>query len=151
MKNITVGGEPIDLDKTYTLASHNYMIKSGGDGINMFMDNKLVQDEVMIDNQVLITYMEDYLSGNVGVEYKEPQGRITLAGSGLPFGDLKGYGWAKAAISYVYENKFFNGTSETTFAPAEKATRGMVVTVLEPATAEDVITGTAIENNFCST
>ncbi len=148
VKNITVGGEPIDLDKTYTLASHNYMIKSGGDGINMFMDNKLVQDEVMIDNQVLITYMEDYLSGNVGVEYKEPQGRITLAGSGLPFGDLKGYGWAKDAISYVYENKFFNGTSETTFAPAEKATRGMVVTVLERATAEDVITGAAIENNF---
>lgn len=28
--------EPLDLEKTYKLASHNYMLKSGGDGINMF-------------------------------------------------------------------------------------------------------------------
>ena len=53
--------EPIDLEKTYTLASHNYMLKSGGDGINMFMDNKILQDEAMIDNQVLITYIRDHL------------------------------------------------------------------------------------------
>ena len=37
------------------------MLKSGGDGINMFMDNKILQDEVMIDNQVLITYIRDSL------------------------------------------------------------------------------------------
>lgn len=58
--------EPIDLGKTYTLASHNYMLKSGGDGINMFMDNKVLQDEVMIDNQVLITYIRDPPEGSRG-------------------------------------------------------------------------------------
>ena len=56
-----VGGEPIDLKATYTLASHDYMLRDGGDGINMFMDNKILQDEVMIDNQVLITYIRDSL------------------------------------------------------------------------------------------
>ena len=126
VQNITVGGEPIDFDRTYTLASHNYMIKNGGDGINMFTDNKIVQDEVMIDNQVLITYMEEYLGGSVGAAYKEPQGRITVAGSGLPFTDLKGYGWARDAISYVYENGILFGTGETAFSPAAKATYEML-------------------------
>ena len=72
--------EPLDLEKTYKLASHNYMLKSGGDGINMFMDNKVLQDEVMIDNQVLITYVRDSLKGVVGDAYANPygEGRITI-------------------------------------------------------------------------
>ena len=49
--------EPIDTDKTYLLASHNYMLKQGGDGLNMFMNCELVQDETKLDNQVLIEYM----------------------------------------------------------------------------------------------
>ncbi len=66
---------PIDTKATYTLASHNYMLKSGGDGINMFMDNKLLADEVLIDNQVLIKYIVDGLGGNVGKEYANPYGQ----------------------------------------------------------------------------
>ena len=49
--------EPIDTDKTYLLASHNFMLKQGGDGLNMFMGCELVQDETKLDNQVLIEYM----------------------------------------------------------------------------------------------
>ncbi len=30
---------PLDPAETYTLASHNYLIKYGGDGLNQFMDN----------------------------------------------------------------------------------------------------------------
>jgi len=70
--------EAIDPAKTYTLASHNYMIKSMGDGYSMFADNKLLQDSVMLDNQVLITYIKDYLNGTVGEEYAAPQGRIII-------------------------------------------------------------------------
>lgn len=51
------------------------MLKSGGDGINMFQDNKLLQDEVKIDNQVLIDYIVDSLGGNVGEQYKKPRRR----------------------------------------------------------------------------
>lgn len=80
VKNVTVGGEPIDLAKTYTLASHNYMIKSAGDGFNMFQDNVLLQDSVMIDNQVLINYIVEKLDGVVGQQYADPygEGRITI-------------------------------------------------------------------------
>lgn len=80
VKNVKVGGQPLDLNKTYTLASHNYMLKSGGDGINMFTDNKILKDEILIDNQVLISYITEKLGRVVGNEYSNPygQGRIVL-------------------------------------------------------------------------
>ena len=80
VQNVLVDGEPIDPEATYTLASHNYMLKSGGDGLNMFQGDTLLQDEVLIDNQVLINYIVDTLGGVVGEEYADPygQGRITI-------------------------------------------------------------------------
>ena len=80
VKNVTVGGEPLELDKTYTLASHNYMLKNGGDGYSMFAGSKLLQDEVMLDNQVLINYITGVLGGVVGEAYAEPygEGRIVI-------------------------------------------------------------------------
>jgi len=78
VQNLLIGGEPVDPEKVYTLASHNYKIKDMGDGYTMFADNKLLQEDVMIDNQVLINYIVDVLGGVVGEEYAEPygQGRI---------------------------------------------------------------------------
>ena len=78
VKNVMVDGKPLELDKVYTLASHNYMLKNGGDGFNMFMDCKLLVDESMLDNQVLINYISGTLEGVIGEEYADPygQGRI---------------------------------------------------------------------------
>ena len=78
VKNVMVGDEPLDLNKTYTLASHNYMLKSGGDGTCMFQDCPVLIDESMLDNQVLINYITGTLGGVVGEEYAAPygQGRI---------------------------------------------------------------------------
>ena len=80
VKDVTVGGEPLDPEKTYTLASHNYKLKDCGDGYTMFADNLFLQDSVMIDNQVLINYIVNVLGGTVGEEYSDPygQGRITI-------------------------------------------------------------------------
>ncbi len=71
---------PIDPNKTYTLACHNYLLKSAGDGFTMFKDNVFLRDEVMLDNQVLINYIVDKLGGTVGADYVDPygQGRITI-------------------------------------------------------------------------
>ena len=74
VRNVLVGGEPIDPEQTYTLASHNYMLKNGGDGYNMFKGDKLLQDEVMLDNQVLINYITGTLGGVVGEQYADPYG-----------------------------------------------------------------------------
>ena len=78
VKNVMVGGEPLDLEKTYTLASHNYMLKNQGDGYTMFSGCNILQDEVKLDNQVLIDYITGTLGGVIGEEYADPygQGRI---------------------------------------------------------------------------
>ena len=74
VKNVMVGGEPLDLEKTYTLASHNYMLKNGGDGYSMFEGCNVLQDEVKLDNQVLIDYITGTLGGVIGEEYENPYG-----------------------------------------------------------------------------
>ncbi len=86
VKNVMVGKEALDLTKVYTVASHNYMLKSGGDGFTMFMGNKVLQDEVLIDNQVLINYIVDTLGGKIQADgiYADPygEGRIKVIAAG---------------------------------------------------------------------
>ncbi len=132
VKDVMVGDEPIDPDATYTLASHNYMFKEGGDGINMFMNDKLIVDESMPDNQVLITYIVDHLDGVVPADYAEPQGRITVltAVSELPFTDVSVDAWFYDAVKAVYEAELMGGVSDTEFAPDVNMNRAMLVTML---------------------
>ena len=80
VKNVLVGGEPIDPEATYTLASHNYMLLEKGDGYTMFEGAKILQNCVKLDNQVLIDYITDFLGGVIGPEYEEltGQGRIVI-------------------------------------------------------------------------
>lgn len=120
---------PIDPDATYKLASHNYMLKSGGDGINMFMDNKVLQDEVMLDNQVLITYIRDHLNGVVGEAYANPygQGRITV--QAMPT-DVPENQWYHDYVAYCYEQGLMNGLSLYSFGPNVPVSRAMVAQVL---------------------
>lgn len=70
--------EPIDPSATYTLACHNYIIKEGGNGQNMFMDNELLIDEAMLDYEVLINYLTETLNGELSALYSEVEGRITV-------------------------------------------------------------------------
>ena len=74
VKNIRINGEPIDLKKTYTLASHDYMLLNNGDGYTMFNGAKVLQQSVKLDNQVLIDYISDTLGGFIGKEYSDPYG-----------------------------------------------------------------------------
>ncbi len=83
--DVMVNGQPLDVEKTYTLASHNYMLKSGGDGFVMFKTDKLLKDSVMIDNAVLINYIVDELNGTVTAEqYGQSAGRITIKKAAEP-------------------------------------------------------------------
>ncbi len=80
VQNVMINGEPLVLDKIYTVACHDYYIKEAGGGMNMFLDNILLQDCIMLDNQILIEYITEYLGGSVGEEYADPygQGRIVI-------------------------------------------------------------------------
>ncbi len=68
---------PIDLNATYTLASHNYMIKNGGSGMLYFLaEHELVIDESIDDYQVLIDYI-NRLGGDLS-QYNAVDNRITI-------------------------------------------------------------------------
>ncbi len=71
--------EPLDPKKVYTLASHDYMLKSCGDGFTMFADNEAVIDEGMSDYQILITYLNEGASKDLLAQYKNTEGRITVS------------------------------------------------------------------------
>lgn len=78
--DIKVGNEPLNVGRTYTVASHNYMLKSAGDGMTMFAGSNIVRDETMMDVDMLSIYIRNNLGGTVGEEYQNPagQGRITI-------------------------------------------------------------------------
>ncbi|MBR6039417.1 MAG: 5'-nucleotidase C-terminal domain-containing protein [Clostridia bacterium] len=77
--------EPLDLEKTYTLAGHNYMIQDMGDGFAMFGNNvNILVDSGIPDNKVLIDYIQSMPENEDGLHvvtgYTEPEGegRITI-------------------------------------------------------------------------
>ena len=74
VKNVMVGDEALDLDKTYTLASHDYMLLNNGDGNTMFSGAELLVERSMLDNQVLINYITGDLQGEIPETYANPYG-----------------------------------------------------------------------------
>ncbi len=135
--------EPIDLDATYSLASHNYMLLSGGDGINMFMDNKVIEKDVMADNLVLITYIRDHLNGVVGEAYSDINGSGRITYEGLPFVDVPQDRYYSEPAAFAFEQGFIKGIDTTHFAPYNTLNRAMVATVLYRMEGEPAVEKTA--------
>ena len=80
LNNKTGKYEKLDLKKKYSLAGINYTLKSSGDGYTMFKGSKILKDEIVVDNEILIKYVTENLKGVVGDEYSDPagQGRIVI-------------------------------------------------------------------------
>ena len=80
VKNVMINGEPLDPEKTYTVASHNYLLKSGGDGTCNFVNDPILLDEIKLDYETVIDYILNDLGGSVGAEYEDiwGQGRIII-------------------------------------------------------------------------
>lgn len=71
---------PLDPSATYTLASHDYLLKEGGCAVDYFKDDVYLIDSMLLDNQALIRYIRDHLGGVIEDGYTDPygQGRITI-------------------------------------------------------------------------
>ena len=79
VKTVLVGGEPLDPERIYTLASHEYLLLDEGDGYTMFSGcTEIPTEETIPDTQVLTLFITEHLGGTVGEEYADPygQGRI---------------------------------------------------------------------------
>ena len=145
VSDVKVGDEAIDPEGTYTVASHNYMLKDGGDGFNMFMGDKVIVDETMADNEVLSSYIVDELDGVIPESYAEPQGRITILEAeeedGNPYTDVSEGQWFYADVLAAYENGLMSGVSATEFAPDTDMSRAMLVTMLYRLEGEPAVEG----------
>jgi 2',3'-cyclic-nucleotide 2'-phosphodiesterase (5'-nucleotidase family) len=69
---------PIDTEKEYSLASHNYLLLDQGGGATMFDNAEIIVNDGMLDVELLEVYIIDYLSGNIGSEYATAQNRIVI-------------------------------------------------------------------------
>ena len=76
VRNVHVNGEPIDLEKTYTLAGSAYVLTQGGDGLTMLEGVKVVEQEGLpCDSEMLIKYFTENLGGKITFEqYGNPDG-----------------------------------------------------------------------------
>lgn len=68
---VLVGGQAIDLAKTYTLGTNDFLA-AGGDGYTLFEDNKIAGEFQALD-EVVIQYLQEKGTANT-----EVQGRITI-------------------------------------------------------------------------
>lgn len=69
--------EPVDLNRTYQLATIDYCITGGGLRSKL-KKNNVVKPSIVIYNECLIQYVVENLNGHIGEEYAKPQGRITI-------------------------------------------------------------------------
>ena len=78
VKNVRVGGEPLELDRKYKVVGGDYLMMNGGNGFNMFDGAKVLWQSDDLDYVLVAAYIHDNLKGVIGEEY-EPlygQGRI---------------------------------------------------------------------------
>ena len=80
MQNVLINGKPLDLNKKYTVGGTSYILKLGGNGMTMFKNARLIQDEMMSETDVIIEYIQNHLNAVIGDTYKNPygQGRIII-------------------------------------------------------------------------
>ncbi len=60
VKNVKVGGEPLDLTATYNIAGSDYLLSDLGDGYTMFSSATCILDNIMADNLVLANYAKSF-------------------------------------------------------------------------------------------
>ena len=78
VKNVMVGGEPLDLERTYKVVAVDYLLLNHGNGFTMFDGGKILWQSEDLDYMVVARYIRDGLNGVVGEVYENPygQGRI---------------------------------------------------------------------------
>jgi len=125
VQNVTINGEPLDLKKTYTLATNDFT-QVGGDGYTMLAKYEKTGEFGAMD-EALVKFIDKGLGGTVDNRYAKSQGRIKVMLT--PYTDVVNH-WAKDSIATVVEKDLFKGVSEKSFQPNAPMTRAMFVTVL---------------------
>ena len=127
--NVTIDEDALDGEITVAV---NQKIKPI-EGINIASIKNYYPSTATISSDGTITTLRE---GRGYIEYYDKNN--TLIGSTslkvvkteLPFTDVSGSDWFYSSVKYTYEKGIILGTSNTTFNPNTKLTRGMLVTIL---------------------
>ena len=115
VKNVTIGGEALDLSKTYNLAGYNYTLRDLGDGFAMFGGAVNVKDYVMEDYMVLANYLKSF-------PVDETSGLPTITAENSVYGDVNGAGrivikTEKPGVAYVLSGELNDGDQVIIYNP----------------------------------
>jgi len=69
--------EPVDMNKMYSIAGLNFILKECGDGYEV-LRGLSVTDTGILDSQLLESYIVETLGGVIPERYAKPEGRITI-------------------------------------------------------------------------
>ena len=116
IKDVMIGEEPVDLEKTYVLATNDFTA-AGGDTYGVFLGKSVYKTGVALED-ALVNYTRDTQNNVItAAAYGEPAGRITVINPMGKFTDIKADAWYVKPITEMVNAGVLEGTSETTFAP----------------------------------
>lgn len=69
--------EPVQMDRTYSMATIDYCVTGGG-FVGKLKQNKITKPAIILYNECLIKYVTEHMKGHIGSEYAAPQGRIII-------------------------------------------------------------------------
>ena len=120
---------------------------------NTFEDDIIDVDTAVQD--IKITSTNDYIysiinkksDGKIIVKKRQYKSKETVNPTPGPdqtrkfqFKDVQVTDWHYLAIKYMFDRKYISGYNETTFAPDDKITRGMIVTILHNMEGKPIVT-----------
>lgn len=124
IKDVTIAGEPLDLNKTYTLATNDFTA-AGGDAYYVLTQAENGYNTTVSLEDALVNYTTDVLGGLVtAVQYGQTAGRITVKYVGVEPG-----AWYVDAARYVMDNGIMSSTGNG-FDPTATVTRATVFQTL---------------------
>lgn len=78
VSNVLINGQPLDPEKKYTVASSSYLLYEGGSGLTMLDHSMVIMEDIKLDNECLIDYIQKDLGGRIGEEYRDVYGQGRL-------------------------------------------------------------------------
>lgn len=133
---LTVGGEKFDRKATYRVATNDFTA-AGGDTYAVFKRCPVYDTGVAMED-ALINYTSTVLKGEIGSQYAESAGNITVAE--LPV-DVRGNSGYFEEVLYVWTNKIVTGTAPNRFEPNGTVTRGAVYQTLYNMAGQPAVEG----------
>lgn len=126
VKDVKIGGQPLDPEKIYTICSNDYILEDGGDGFIMSGNCEIYDRKGELDIDVFIRYIRDELGGVIPEEYAEPlgQGRIKILNNETATTTVTTVSEDTATTTTAEKNKSSSSTAKSSTSSAKSSYSG---------------------------